>query len=71
MALQSEADANNAVKKYKVACPDIFVMKIDLQNSGTWYRVRCGITNSMDDAVALKQKLATDYKIYADLIKNQ
>ncbi len=71
MALQSEIDANNAVKKYKVACPDIFVMKIDLKNSGTWYRVRCGITNSMDEAVALKQKLATDYKIYADLIKNQ
>ncbi len=71
MALQSETDANNAVKKYQVACPDIFVMKIDLKNSGTWYRVRCGITNSMDEAVALKQKLATDYKIYADLIKNQ
>ena len=71
MALQSEKDANNAVKKYKVACADIFVMKIDLENSGTWYRVRCGITNSMDEAVALKQKLATDYKIYADLIKNK
>ena len=71
MALQSEKDANNAAKKYKVACADIFVMKIDLKNSGTWYRVRCGITNSMDEAVALKQKLATEYKIVADVIKNQ
>lgn len=71
MALKSEADANKAAKKYKSACADIFVMKIDLKDGGTFYRVRCGITNSMDDAIALKQKLATEYKVYADVIKNQ
>jgi len=71
MAVRSESDANKSAEKYRSACPDIFVVRVDMKDGGVWYRVRCGITNSMDEVVALKQKLARENKINADVIKNR
>lgn len=62
MALTSIKDAEKEAARFKNSCPDVFVQKADLGSKGVWYRVRCGATNSKEQASHTREMLSSRYK---------
>ena len=62
MAVKNEKEAEKEADKYRSVCSDVFVQKADLGSKGVWYRLRCGVTSSKDEAVATRDMLKSKFK---------
>ena len=62
MAVKNKTEAEKEAEKYRSVCSDIFVQKADLGAKGTWYRLRCGATDSKETAAKTRDMLKSRFK---------
>lgn len=64
-SFKDRAEADAFFEKMKSAGYSPYIVEADVENKGTWYRVRLGGYTSYDDAVAAKEKFEAKQKIIA------
>lgn len=62
MAVKSMKDAEKEANKYKSVCRDVFIQKADLGAKGTWYRIRCGASNSKAEVTKMRDLIKQKFK---------
>ena len=72
MSLKTYKDAEREAARFKSSCPDVFIQRADLSSKGIWYRVRCGATDSKEDAAGTVEMLKSKHKgIKPDIVSNK
>lgn len=69
MAFKDENDAKSAVDKLRNNINDIYYIKADLGEKGTWYRVRCCSSATIEEAKSKLQDLDNRFKIKGFIVK--
>lgn len=62
MAVKNLKEAEKEANKYRNICSDVFIQKADLGSKGTWYRIRCGASNSKAEASKTRDLLKQKFK---------
>ncbi len=62
MAVKNLKEAEKEANKYRNTCNDVFIQKADLGSKGTWYRIRCGASNSKAEVTKTRDLLKQKFK---------
>ena len=72
LAAKSKSSAEHELPKYKKVCSDVFIQKANLGKKGEWYRIRCGVTDSLAEAKLTIEKLTQEFSgIHPQIVTNK
>lgn len=71
MAVKSQTAAEAEAVKYRNICPDVAVVKADLGEKGTWYRIRCGANSTKAHAETIKNRLMLAFPVNPSVVSNK